>query len=447
MKPLTIALCLHGYFPEQFFGTAVYVKQLAQGLRHLGHRPVIIAPRINPSSSVATLDAAELLDGVSVHRVLRPVSRNVRDGYHDPRLVGALREALASIAPDVVHVAHFLGLTTAIFEAAHSLNLPTFATFTDFHGFCHRGTLLNARTNACVGPNRFRTNCVGCGLRDEADRRPESFALAYLASWFARPTSSVALPLLKPVLPKQAKLDIQAVVDRPEHLRRAMSCLRAAIAPTRVLYDAYRRNGFTIPIEISPFGIEADRRAKPSRPPGPLRVGFIGQIGRHKGCHILIEAARHLRPGSATIEIWGDMTRHPAYALGLRKTARGRDVTFSGSLHLKEMDATLRNLDVLVMPSIWAENAPLTLLQALACGTPCIVSDQPGMTEFVRHGINGHVVRPRSGRALAVAIQHMADDRDHLARLTAAAHYHHDGTAMAKDVVDMYERHGVGPMK
>src|SRR6478735_8937 len=140
-RPLTIAICVHGYFPEQFFGTAVYVKQLAQALLRLGHRPVVVTVRINPEPNCTALAPVEWLDGIEVRRILRPAVREAREAFDDPRLISALEETFRTISPDVIHVAHFLGLTTALYTAAKSLNLPVFATLTDFHGFCHRGTL------------------------------------------------------------------------------------------------------------------------------------------------------------------------------------------------------------------------------------------------------------------------------------------------------------------
>lgn len=442
-RRLTIAICVHGYFPEQFFGTAVYVRQFAQALQRLGHRPVIVTVRINPEPNEAALAPSEWLDGIEIRRVLRPAVRGVRDTFDDSRLIPALEETFRSIAPDIVHVAHFLGLTAALYAAARTLDLPVFATLTDFHGFCHRGTLLNSWERPCSGPTPGRSNCVSCGLRDHAEENPGSLGVAYLASWFARPTSALTLPRLLPLLPTQAASDIRAVIERPAVLRERLSTLRAAFAPTQFLRDAYRRNGFTIPIEVCPFGIDADRTPKPKRHDGPLRIGFIGQIGKHKGCHVLVEAARHLDPKRFLVEIWGDMARHPLYAGKLLQNAAGHPVQFRGSLPLEALDVALRSLDVLVMPSIWAENSPLTLLQALACHTPCIVSNQPGMTEVIMNGENGLVVPTGSYRALAATLRRLEKNRDELDRLTQSTAYERDTDHMAIDVLNLYSRYGL----
>ena len=69
MRPLTIAICLHGYFPDQFFGTAVYARQLAQALQRLGHRVVIVVPRFDASLDAPQPAPPEHLDGIEIRRI------------------------------------------------------------------------------------------------------------------------------------------------------------------------------------------------------------------------------------------------------------------------------------------------------------------------------------------------------------------------------------------
>jgi glycosyltransferase involved in cell wall biosynthesis len=49
----------------------------------------------------------------------------------------------------------------------------------------------------------------------------------------------------------------------------------------------------------------------------------------------------------------------------------------------------LAGLDVVVVPSIWYENSPLTIQEAFIAGVPVITSDQGGMAELVRDGVDG----------------------------------------------------------
>ena len=137
------------------------------------------------------------------------------------------------------------------------------------------------------------------------------------------------------------------------------------------------------------------------------------------------------------------MARNPDYATSLQRAAWGLDIAFPGAVSLAEIDSVLRSVDVLVLPSLWAENAPLTLLQALASHTPCRVSDQPGMTEFVQDGVNGYVFPKGKPRALAAILRRLATDRDHLCRLTRRTGYDRSSDDMATDALSLYARYGV----
>src|SRR5262249_12714948 len=95
----------------------------------------------------------------------------------------------------------------------------------------------------------------------------------------------------------------------------------------------------------------------------------------------------------------------------------------------------------------WYENSPLILLQALATHTPPIVSDVPGMTEFVAHGRNGFHFERGNIDGLARILQTLADDPALTDRLGAATSYGRVPADMAKDVAAMYADHGTGEDK
>lgn len=442
-RPLKIALCVHGYFPEQFYGTAVYVRQLAAAFARLGHVPHILTTRVEADASAPRLAAPGHVDGVPVSRIVRPASRAVRESFDDPAMAAPIRQALREIEPDVIHAAHFLGLTSSLFSVADELAIPTFATLTDFHSFCHRGTAIDARGRVCAGPDARRANCLGCGLQDRARERPGSLGLAYLASPIARATTAVLLPYLTGVLPAAVARDVEAVVARPAHLAQRFRTVKAALVPTRHLAEACARNGLDLPLVLSPFGVDVPRSPRRDRSPGPLKVGFIGQLAPHKGCHRLLEALRGTAPGAVDVEIWGDVHRHPRYARRLKRLAEGRSVAFMGTFEPERIAEILSRFDLLAMPSLWPENAPLTLLQALACKVPVVAFDQPGMTDFVRDGVNGFVVPAGDARGLGRVLRAAAADPRAVDEMRARTHYDRGAMEMAEDALALYRAHGV----
>ena len=135
---------------------------------------------------------------------------------------------------------------------------------------------------------------------------------------------------------------------------------------------------------------------------GGLRSGvlFVGRLAPEKGIEVLGEA-------------WGNVA-HRAPALTLRvagvgaqdwRLANQHGVTLLGALGKAAVRAEMQRAQVLVLPSIWYENMPLTLIEAYACGLPVIASRIGALAELVEHGETGLLFEPGDARGLADALQ------------------------------------------
>ena len=92
---------------------------------------------------------------------------------------------------------------------------------------------------------------------------------------------------------------------------------------------------------------------------------------------------------------------------------------FVGVTH--DVPSHLRAADLFVLPSK-REGLPVALLEAMACGLPCVASRLPGSTEaIIEDGSNGLLVAPGDVAALTHAIGKLLDDQDLRHRLGAAA--------------------------
>ena len=69
-----------------------------------------------------------------------------------------------------------------------------------------------------------------------------------------------------------------------------------------------------------------------------------------------------------------------------------------GELERERVPRLLCELDLLVVPSIWFENAPLVIHEALATGTPLLVSRIGGMAELVDEGRTGFLFEVGTSR-------------------------------------------------
>jgi glycosyltransferase involved in cell wall biosynthesis len=446
---MKIALYVHCFFPTHFYGTEAYTLALAKELTALGHDCVIVSATLSGEPGQGSLVEEYSYDGlrvVSIDKNLYP-DRRVRDTYELPALRHVHERVLRKLKPDLVHVCHLISHTSALLEVTQRMGIPTFATLTDFFGFCYNNVLENTRNELCTGPGATRANCIACFLKLEAARADATPAARLANSTAFRTAVAHALAFLGRGDRDGFVIDgftPNDVVVRPGILHQAMGVYREAIAPTQFLKSAYARNDFPAPLRVSHFGIEIDRAPKPPRPEHrKLRLGFIGQIAPHKGVHLLLDALARCERDDLALTIWGPPNQAPAYAEKLRARAQRLPVTFPGTIPRSELAAAFASIDALVIPSTWYENSPLILLQALATHTPAIVSDVPGMTEFVAHGQNGFHFERGDVDGLTRVLRTLADDPILVERLGAATSYDRVPADMAKDVAAMYADHGM----
>ena len=99
----------------------------------------------------------------------------------------------------------------------------------------------------------------------------------------------------------------------------------------------------------------------------------------------------------------------------------GRRAKFYGSYSGEDLPNLMRQVDWVVVPSIWWENSPLVIQEAFLHGRPLIVSDIGGMKEKVADGVHGLHFRVASAEDLADKLTYALEDPQAWERLRTAA--------------------------
>jgi glycosyltransferase involved in cell wall biosynthesis len=143
-------------------------------------------------------------------------------------------------------------------------------------------------------------------------------------------------------------------------------------------------------------------------------------LEEHKGVHILIEAFRQLAPRDhhPRLTLFGNLDKNPRYTKTLRHMARHNSrIVFAGEYRSDHIAQVLAEVDVVIVPSIWYENSPNIILEALANSTPVVTSALGGMTELVQHNVNGLLFQVGHSGDLAANLQRFIDEPDLIERL------------------------------
>lgn len=397
---MKVALFVHCFFPEHFYGTEAYTLELAQNLMAMGHEPVVICGvfqgETRRKSAISSFEYL-CIPVYCLDKNYFP-HKDIGETYYQSNLINVHRKLLSDIQPDVIHVTHLINHTAALLDAAKALEIPVVATLTDFFGICFNNRLEAADGSLCEGPNKDRTNCLACYLKASAEIK-QATMLARLTGRYSRLLPAIAHSLnVFSQLPGMhhgslARI-IGDIVKRPDVLSSCYSTYQTAIAPTQFLKSAYLANGLRVPMPVMHFGVDVPRAPKTVRDPStPVRFGFIGQLAKHKGTDLLVNAFSRLPSGTTELYIYGSEDQDPEYVAALKSSKKINPVFFRGTFPKERLPNVLDEIDILVIPSRWYENSPLVLLNSLATHTPVIVSDVAGMTEFVEDGKNGFVFR------------------------------------------------------
>jgi glycosyltransferase involved in cell wall biosynthesis len=140
-----------------------------------------------------------------------------------------------------------------------------------------------------------------------------------------------------------------------------------------------------------------------------LVFAFIGRIAYVKGVKTLIEAFVGMPEGKAELRIYGSYDESDEYARELFDVANSRsDIKILG--FVKDVRSVFAEIDVLVFPSLWFENCPLSLAEANIMHTPIIASDIGAIPEFVQDQVNGLLFRAGDSKDLTDKMVRFIDE-------------------------------------
>jgi glycosyltransferase involved in cell wall biosynthesis len=89
------------------------------------------------------------------------------------------------------------------------------------------------------------------------------------------------------------------------------------------------------------------------------------------------------------------------------------NVIFLGHISEDEVKNLLRELDILVMPSIGeGEGLPYAVLEAMSFGIPVVGCNIGGIPELITNGVTGIIVPPRDVKKLAEALAKIINSPD-----------------------------------
>jgi glycosyltransferase involved in cell wall biosynthesis len=427
---------VHDFLPRYRAGVEVYAAELCRELARR-HHVTVLTTDYDPSALHGEV-SWRVYDGLPVVEI-----RNNWEGgtfeasYRSDAINARIDQVLETVQPHVVHVHTLLNLSLDLPALARRRGMKVVTTLHDYTLVCPSGgqRLHRAESHVCHDIDVQR--CARCFPQTVFHTRLTVGRIlrrrsAGLARRLAAPLHRRMPGVTKAVAARAAQaapVNVAATdIDRRlVAARSAMANTELFVAPSASMADEYRRLGVDSGrITVADYGLAAIAVApsKTATTDGLLRVGYVGSLVWHKGVHVLAAAVQQLHQARVEVrlQVHGDPAQDPEYVESLRAVISGASVEFRGPFEPAHRADIYGHLDVLVVPSLWLENSPLVIHEALMAGVVVIGSDIGGIPGLIRHDVNGLLVEPGSVDALAAALERLATDRELLDRLRRTSH-------------------------
>jgi len=141
-------------------------------------------------------------------------------------------------------------------------------------------------------------------------------------------------------------------------------------------------------------------------------IGNIARMVADKGHEFLIQAVSLLKQKNGNIKllIVGD-GRERAHLQQLVQTlGLDKQVVFTGNV--KDITEPLAAIDIFVFPATWREGFGLSIIEAMICRKPVIVSNIRALNTLVKNNDTGILIEPSNSHVLADALNHLIKNSD-----------------------------------
>lgn len=248
-----------------------------------------------------------------------------------------LKRILVRFQPDVVHFHNFYGISSRLAYIA-SKNVPVVITAHDYWPFCYWSTMKSGNM-----PCPF---CLG-------DSRNISVSF----------------------IPHQAHSLIHRMYFRNCHF----------VAPSKYMAEKLKTIGKFSQVSIIPNGISIPDKVSTHG----KTILWVGRISKEKG---LASVAQDLDSVGSKYPGWRVIVLGEG-PLKAELAAKYKHITFKG---FQNPDRYYRSASILVMSSVWPENMPYTLIEAMGYGLTVIAPAIGGIPELVQDGASGYLYKTTS---------------------------------------------------
>ena len=390
---MKILKVIHGFPPDYMAGSEVYSYHLVKELINQDIETFVFT-RVENEFDDNYKIYNEKFEDIQIQRVNKPKRDYLyEDKFYDDKIDKIFKEYLASIKPDIVHFGHLSHLSTNLIKIVKEFNIPIVYTIHDFWLYCVKGQMINQDGVICENPSV--ENCTQCS---------------------------------------NYVVNSKQIEESQKHMKEVIELIDIFISPSHTLKDFFINQGIDKDkIQYLKYGFNTKKiiyNKKVFTQNSKINFGFMGRVIPTKGIKVLVDTFKKLP--NEKLSIYGN--------IGIQKRfLETKNIVFKGAYDNNNINTVLNDIDVLIVPSIWYENAPLVIQEAFLAGIPVITSDIGGMAELVKDKINGFTFKVGSCEELEILIKNISNNPIILNNLVSSRNIVVDIEDDVKEIIKIYE--------
>lgn len=291
--------------------------------------------------------------------------KTLKSLFHNQHAFQQTKDKIQQFRPDLIHVHNFFyTASTAVFKAAEEAKVPVIQTLHNYRSICISALLMrnHAPCELCVNQ---MIPWQGIKYQCFQGSSGKSAVLAGLIAWQK--------------YTKAWTTRVQKVIALTSYAKHKILNSSLGIHSNQILVKAN---------SVDDFGLSPWQHRE-------NYLLFVGRLSSEKGIQVLLEASQHTQ---LNIRVIGD----GPLANRVQIASENQDnLSYLGPQKHTIVMQQVKACKGLLMPSLWYEGLPNTILEAFSTGTPVLASDIDNLNQIVRNQENGLTFKMGDGKDLA----------------------------------------------
>lgn len=354
-------------------GSEKYYFELGKLLKEHGHEVAYFS--MEDEKNITTGDKEYFVEPIDLNKGSKLKALDV---IYSKKNKKKMEEALEDFKPDIVHLNNFQRqLSASIIDPIKKKKIPIVFTAHDVQAICPAITMLDNEKNICEKCMRGKyMNCIKKKCNKGSTLKS---IIGALEGYFYR---------INKIYTKK----IDYIITPSEFYKEKL--IEDGISENKIvaIHNSVELKDYDILTEDNGYAL------------------YFGRLSKEKGILNLINAFSKLENG--ILYIAGEGQEKENIEMFIKENNLQDRIKLLGFLDSTEMKEKIRKSKFVVIPSIWYENCPYSVMETLAIGKPVIGADIGGIPELVQNDRSGITYKYDDINELADKMKELFNNED-----------------------------------